>query len=162
MQWHKRRAAEIRNKGPLVRTESEGSVGVRVTVAVVFRGPRKLLSTKWKISTSRGKCVTQVIDLNKGKSVGAGGARDKTIRRYHFLCIQFRAKKKSEMTEERTQKQSLVPTVDVTDEANRQLGWPESATISLVKLTGHGTGLSLWQLRRKCVRVNKFFWMFIH
>lgn len=61
MQWHKRRVAEIRNKVPLVRTGSEGSVGVRVTVAVVFLGPRKLLSTKWKMSTSRGNCVTQVI-----------------------------------------------------------------------------------------------------
>lgn len=105
-------------------------------------------------------CNTGDIDLDKGKSVGADGARDKAIRRYHFLCIRFRAKK-SEMTEERTQKQSLVPTVDVIDDANRQLGWSESATISLVKLTSHGTGLSLWQLRRKCVRVNKFFWMFI-
>lgn len=49
------------------------------------------------------------------------------------------------------QKQSLVPTPDVLDEANRDVGWLESATISLVKLTSHGTGPSLWQLQCKCV-----------
>lgn len=135
-----------------------------VTVTAVFLGLRKLLSTKWKMSTSRGKCVTQAARWCRcGQRPKCGGRWGK--RQGHkeilFPVHPIQGKKKSEMTEERTQKQSLVPTVDVIDKANRQLGWPASATISLVKLTGHGTGLSLWPFRRKCVRVNKFFWRFI-